>query len=87
MPETFTVYNDPSHGWAKVPIILLYLLGIQKNISNCSYQRGDFAYLEEDADLTLFIKSYDTRYRVKPKFKDMYSNKSSKIRSYESYNQ
>jgi hypothetical protein len=87
MPETFIVYNDPSHGWAKIETALLWVLGIQKEISTCSYQRKGFAYLEEDADLTLFINAYTRHYGFKPKFKDMYSNKSSKIRSYEFYNQ
>lgn len=82
MQKTFIVYNDPSHGWAKVPISLLSDMGLINKITTCSYQRGKFAYLEEDADLTLFMKEFRNQFKIEPKFKDMYSDKQSKIRSY-----
>lgn len=85
MDKIFTAYCDPGHGWAKVSKALLKELGIADKISSYSYQLGDNAYLEEDYDLTLFIDSYVSRYGVIPKFKDNYSDRTSKIRSYERY--
>ena len=56
--ENFTFYEDASHGWLEVPKSLLKELGIADQISSYSYQSGDMAYLEEDADLSLFISKY-----------------------------
>jgi len=85
MQKKFIVFNDPSHGWAKIPRSLLWKLGIADKISRCSYQRGVYVYLEEDCDLTLFIEKYEKLYGFKPEFVDRYSDKSSKIRSYNFY--
>ena len=56
--ENFTFYEDASHGWLEVPKSLLKELGIADQISSYSYQSGDMVYLEEDADLSLFINKY-----------------------------
>ena len=49
-------YEDPGHGWLKVSKALLRVLDIEDKISWYSYQRGDFAYLEEDCDAPMFAK-------------------------------
>lgn len=86
LPKKLTIafYEDPGHGWAKVKKELLHLLNIHDKISGYSYRRDEFAYLEEDCDLSLLcdkLKEINCEY----KFKIYHSNKSSKIRSYASY--
>ena len=60
MDKVFTKYEDCSHGWLKVSFEDLINLNIQNKISNFSYMEpsGDSIYLEEDYDMTLFMKSY-----------------------------
>ena len=53
----FDVLTDPGHGWIKVPKKLLAELGIANKITPYSYMRGDFAYLEEDADASTFFEA------------------------------
>jgi hypothetical protein len=57
MQKKYHFYSDPAHGWLKVPIKELVKLGIAKDISNYSYQKGNYAYLEEDADATKFLNA------------------------------
>ena len=52
-------FSDPGHGWLRVPHTDLDALGISDQISTYSYQNGDWVYLEEDCDLTLFMKTAD----------------------------
>ena len=83
--KVFNSYSDPQHAWVKVPRTLIVSLGIDALVTRYSYQRGDWVYLEEDQDLSLFVRVYTQVYGVEPKFKSTWSNKSSRIRSYESY--
>lgn len=82
--RSFDVYVDPGHGWIKVPRKLLVELGIHKDITHYSYQRGDFAYLEEDCDATLLFKTLRSR-GIEPKQRVHYADRSSKIRGYASF--
>ena len=82
---TFKFFSDPAHGWVKVPKELLKQLGISDKISSYSYQRNDFAYLEEDADATLFAKTFEEKTGKKPKFQESHCNGRSKIRNYQPY--
>ena len=88
------IYSDSGHGWAKVARKLIDQL--QLSISSYSYQRGAYVYLEEDCDLSKFCVAYEReittyseplkRWVVKPiTFKELHTNKTSKIRGYESY--
>ncbi len=79
------VYSDPGHGWAKVKLALLEKLGIQKQISSYSYVKGEYVYLEEDCDLYSLIVALKEK-NIPYILRDHHTNKSSKIRSYESYN-
>lgn len=54
-PYTFIV--TPGHCWLRVPLSELKELGIANQISSYSYQDNLYAYLEEDDDLSEFIKS------------------------------
>ena len=55
----FQFHEDAGHGWLEVPKSIIRELGISDQISNYSYQKGDIAYLEEDADMSLFLKAYN----------------------------
>jgi hypothetical protein len=77
-------YCDPGHGWAKVSIKTLVKLGIADKISRYSYQRGLYAYLEEDCDLNMLFAAAD-KAGIKITLKEYHTNKQSKIRSYCSY--
>lgn len=81
---TMTVYSDAGHAWAKVRRDVLVNLGIADKITRYSYQRGDYAYLEEDCDLTTLCMALTER-DTRVKFVEKHSNKDSKIRSYERY--
>ncbi len=79
------VYADPSHSFAKVSIKNLIKYKVIDKISKYSYVRKDFAYLEEDRDLTIYLMAlkencvdYSLRYH--------YTNRQSKIRNYSSFN-
>lgn len=52
-------YEDPAHGWLKVPKELLTKLGIAAKITAYSYMHGNYAYLEEDCDATLFADALE----------------------------
>lgn len=78
-------YSDPGHGWAKVRRAELEKLGIDKQISTYSYQRGEFVYLEEDGDLTTYCQALD-RKGIRFEFVGTTSPyRRSKIRSYDYY--
>lgn len=78
---TIATYSDPGHGWAKVPRKYLQELMIEEKISGCSYQLGDYVYLEEDCDMSTFMNACKAN-DVTVEMKHSSSNKSSKIRNY-----
>jgi hypothetical protein len=84
--KSITIYTDPSHGWAKVSLKELSRLNILDKISSYSYihKNGLNAYLEEDCDLSTYLKALDAK-GIQYKFKTLHTNKSSKIRSYSRY--
>ena len=53
----YTFYDDPGHGWLEVPMTELVEMEIADKISTCSYRGGDYAYLEEDYDMTTFLRA------------------------------
>lgn len=82
--KTILIYADPQHAWAKVPKKELVKLGIANEISRFSYERGQFTYLEEDCDLGKYIMALKAK-NIIYKFNESWTNKRSKIRSYDSY--
>ena len=82
--RVFQCYNDAGHGWCKVSKKMLEELGIADKITTYSYQRGEFAYLEEDCDFTTFYHAFAEHYGAVPKCQHHYSDHS-KIRNYEHY--
>jgi len=84
MPQSVVIhiYADAGHAWGKVPKWHLDVLGIRETITEYSYQNGDFAYLEEDCDLTRYINAL-TDEGITYRFREAsYSNTTSKVRSY-----
>lgn len=81
---SFNCYSDPGHGWIKVSRKVLTKLNIADKVTAFSYERGDHVYLEEDCDASLLIQALELK-GIKPVFKHTNTNKSSKIRSYNSY--
>ncbi len=59
MKTTYTLHSDGGHGWLEVKRSELTSLGIESDISSCSYQSRDGAtcYLEEDCDLSVFARA------------------------------
>jgi hypothetical protein len=84
--KSITIYTDPSHGWAKVSLKELSRLNILDKISSYSYihKNGLNAYLEEDCDLSTYLKALDDK-GIKFRIIEKHTNKSSKIRSYSRY--
>ena len=80
----FKVFADPGHSWVKVNKKLLTKLNIADKISPYSYQRGNFAYLEEDLDLGILISAMNDM-ELSFDFQMNYSNRSSRIRNYNCY--
>jgi len=77
-------YCDPGHGWVKIPIKTLAHLKIADKISGYSYMRKDYAYLEEDSDLSkLYAAAAEAGIEIR--LKEYHTNKTSKIRSYDRY--
>ena len=81
---TLRFLSDPGHGWLKVNRKVIQTLG-QFDISGYSYQRGPWVFLEEDCDAAKVVDALRTQgatVKIQPKAQ---ANKSSKVRSYESF--
>lgn len=50
-------YSDPGHAWLRVKKADALALGITGKVSQYSYHKGQYAYLEEDCDAGLFIEA------------------------------
>ncbi len=83
-PESYTVYNDPGHGWLRVPVKKLEELGIANEISHLSYRKGQYAYLEEDKDARIFTDTLASK-DVEIEYNEHHSENRSSIRNYDPY--
>jgi hypothetical protein len=81
-----TILSDSGHAWGKVRRALLNKLGIECLISSYSYQRGQYVFLEEDTDLNTLCKALDQN-NISHSFEWRHTNKTSKVRGYDSYKQ
>lgn len=84
-----THFSDSGHSWLSVKRQLLKDLGILGDISGFSYQKGNTVYLEEDRDLSVFLKAYfkgniPSHWRLEFDIKNSYRERSP-IRSYERF--
>jgi hypothetical protein len=80
----FHVYEDPGHGWAKVPVKFLEELGVIDDITPYSYLLGDYAYLEEDADASTFVRALEEK-GIPHTFTTHHTNRRSAIRNYPAF--
>lgn len=77
--------SDYGHGWCKTPIKLLKKLDLLERISHYSYIRGEFAYLEEDCDLSLLMLAARDK-GIALTFRERNSpERPSRVRNYEGY--
>ena len=83
--KTFPYIMDSGHGWVRVPRQEIERLGIEKDISTFSYQKGRNVFLEEDCDMQILVDARFAEGKI-TNFAE-YTNKSrlSRIRKYESY--
>ena len=56
--KNLVIFADDGHAWLKVKKSVLFDLGIAEKITQYSYQYGEYAYLEEDADLSTFVNAF-----------------------------
>lgn len=82
--KLITVYADPGHAWAKVSKKELVKLGIANEISGFSYEKGEYAFLEEDSDLEKYLLTLKAK-GITYRFKENHTNRQSKIRNYYRY--
>ena len=85
MKKVYHFVTDPSHGWLKVPVAELKEMGLYDQISVYSYELNGMGYLEEDADMTLFIEAKKAA-GVDIKLKTFSRNQQSRIRNYPMFN-
>jgi len=83
----FDFYEDPGHGWLKAPVKLLQELGIAHRITRYSYlnRRGDYAFLEEDVDAPLFIRTMKEELGIEVEVRHHYADRNSNVRYNPSY--
>jgi hypothetical protein len=84
MQNTYKYYQDPGHGWIAVKLEELKRLGIARKISGWSYAKGNTVYLEEDGDVSVFIKAKKDRGETF-KFESVHTNGRSFVRGLGSY--
>ena len=75
--------EDSAHSWTRVSIAEAKRLGVINNISESSYMRGRYIFLEEDCDAPLF---FEAKKRKKEKY--IIDNKfvmGTNIRNYERF--
>ena len=74
LSEQLTFISDPEHGWLKMPIGELAALGIENQITSCSFLNGRFVYLEEDQDASTYLASRRAQGHPDPQFDEQYVN-------------
>lgn len=81
---TISYYRDHQSGWFKVPVKVIHDLRVENKISSRSFIRKDFAYIDDKVDARLLFDVANQEcitFNIRMHF----SNKSSKIRSYEPF--
>lgn len=78
--------NDTKNGWLGVPVFELDNLGIGMQISTKSFRCGEWAFLDEECDMPLFINAYKKVVGREPFIKyNKPSKKYAKIRNHSEY--
>ena len=83
--EVVTFHEDARHGWLEVPKSWLKKLGIAHEISGFSYEKDGSVYLEEDADLSIFLNAVDKYITWSPNLLKKSYQTDSRIRTYPHY--
>lgn len=81
-------YDDGSHGWYKVSKYLLSKLDIADKITDFSYMKGNYAYIEEDCDALTFFNAFEKAYphvQISVKYIDCEYDRTHNPRGYEDY--
>ena len=65
-----TFFTDGSHGWLKVSRNRLEKLNILDKITSCSFVKGKNVYLEEDCDLSTYVKALLLQEGIKAESED-----------------
>lgn len=82
MQRTFVAYNDPGHAWAKIPAASILAVGLKAaDFTGYSYVGRDCLYLEEDADLGVFVKAFEAKTGERPKWNERHCDNRSNIRN------
>lgn len=78
-------FEDPGHGWLRVPIKDIIQLGLKNEISRFSYINGRNVFLEEDSDAGKFIEELKARSVTILPFIEHITDNDSRIRSFQPY--
>ena len=76
-------HTDPGQGWLEVPVKEVRDSGVP--ISQCSYIKGDKAYLEEDCDAPAYLNYLDEKHIAYIIDRDVHVNHSHPIRNYNNW--
>ena len=49
------IFSDPKYSWARVKRGLIYISGIENEISENSYKKNDVVYLKSGSDLRILL--------------------------------
>ena len=79
--KTYQYLQGSGHGWLEVPMTEIKNLGLTQKISAYSYRKGDSAFLEEDCDMSLFIKAMNATGQ-EFNFNEVHTNYDSQVRNY-----
>jgi hypothetical protein len=83
-PRTFTYLQDPGHGWLIVDRTDLAAAGMSaSDFTVCSHAHGDTFALEEDVDMTRFLKRLDER-GIAYRLREQHTNNDAYVRSWSS---
>ena len=77
-------FSDPGHGWLKVKRKLLFKFHLHTSITRCSYQYGEYVYLEEDLDAQLLLRTLEDN-DIAFQIREHNTNRTSRIRGYERF--
>ena len=59
----FTLYYDAGHGWLAVTEAQAWRVGLgEGDFSAYSYREGNVLYLEEDLDMSVFVRAWEAEY-------------------------
>ncbi len=81
--STYVFHTDPGHAWLEVSRNELNASGVASKISRYSYERGDFVYLEEDCDMSLFLNTLNRHFA----FDERHIDDTHPIRNYNTFTQ